>query len=78
VVKLVVGEAGTFTLTLRDGFVAVAEGDGPVDVTISMSPDDFVKFTNGTLKLLSAVAIGRIKFQGDMSLLMQLRSAFGA
>lgn len=77
-VELVVGEAGTFMLTLRDGLVAVAEGDGPADVTISMSPDDFVKLTNGTLNLLSAVALGRIKFQRDMSLLMQLRSAFGA
>lgn len=75
-IKLVVGEAGTFVLTLRDGQLAVAEGDGPADVTISMPPEDFVKLTNGTLNVLSAAAFGRIKFQGDMGLLMGLRAAF--
>ena len=78
IVKLVLGEAGTHLITLRDGLVATEEGDGPADVTVRMSPQDFIKLTNGTLNVVPAVALGRIKFEGDMGLLVQLRSAFGA
>lgn len=80
-IRLMLGEAGSYLLTLRDGLVSTeqtnADADGPVDVTIRMSPGDFIKLTNGTLNVLMAVALGRIKVQGDMGLLVQLRSAFG-
>ncbi len=75
-IKLAVGEAGTYMVTLRDGVVATEEGDGSADVTVRMSPQDFTKLTNGTLNVLAAAALGRIRFDGDMSLLIQLRAAF--
>ena len=76
-IKLILGEAGTYLLTLRDGLVTTEEADRPADVTVRMPPGDFIKLTKGTLNVLTAVALRRIKFQGDMGLLMQLRAAFG-
>lgn len=54
----------------------VATTDGPADVTISASLDDFVKLMNKQINPQMAFMSGKIKLQGDMMAAMVLQKIF--
>lgn len=71
-------EAGSWTVVIANGKVAVSEGpaDSPA-ATISMDSDDFVAMTSGELNAMAAFMGGKIQVDGDLNTVMQLQSLMG-
>jgi putative sterol carrier protein len=69
---------GKWAIKISDGAFEVIEGgvDSPT-TTLSMTADDFVGMTNGTVNAMAAFMQGRIKLHGDMGLAMKFQSIFG-
>lgn len=65
---------GDWTLTIRDGSLAVQRGtsENP-DMTITMKDKDYVDLVNGDLSGQKAFMTGKLKFKGDMNLGMKLQ-----
>ncbi len=76
VLKLTLSDAGSHRLVLRDGLVTVHEGDGPADTTVIVSSADVPGLLQGSLNPLMAYMTGRVKVQGDISLLIRLKELF--
>ncbi|WP_128253539.1 SCP2 sterol-binding domain-containing protein [Falsirhodobacter deserti] len=53
----------------------VREGDGPADVTLTASVEDFRALLEGRLKPASAFMSGRLKVDGSMPAAMKLGAA---
>lgn len=53
----------------------VREGDGPADVTLTASVEDFRALLEGRLKPASAFMTGRLKVDGSMPMAMKLGMA---
>ena len=70
--------AGTWTVRVADGAIAVAEGaeDG-VDATITTSEESFQKIVAGELNPTTAYMTGKLKLKGDMGAAMKLQKIFG-
>lgn len=69
--------AGTWTVRIEDGKVAVSEGDEGGDCRISTSEATFEKIVDGRQNPLTAYMTGKIKVQGDMSAAMKLKEVLG-
>lgn len=69
--------AGTWTVKVGGGKVAVSEGDAGGDCTISASEATFEKIVEGRQNPLTAYMTGKIKISGDLSAAMQLREVLG-
>lgn len=69
--------AGTWTVKVEDGKVAVSEGDHGGDCTISASEETFEKIVDGRQNPVTAYMTGKIKVKGDMSAAMKLREVLG-
>lgn len=66
---------GKWTLKFENGKVEVNEGEtASPNMTLSMSAQDFVDLSNGTLNPMAAFMQGKLKISGDMSLAMRLQS----
>jgi alkyl sulfatase BDS1-like metallo-beta-lactamase superfamily hydrolase len=70
--------AGTWTVRVADGTIAVAEGaeDG-VDATITASEESFQMIVAGELNPTTAYMTGKLKLKGDMGAAMKLQKIFG-
>ncbi len=68
--------AGTWTVRVEDGSVAVAEGAEDADCTISASEDTFRQIVNGDQNPTSAYMTGKLKVKGDMGAAMKLQKLF--
>jgi len=66
------------TLSVRDGRARMAPGDAPADVTIRLSWDDAVAMASGTLSPGDAIAAGRVRVRGDLSVLAESQAVLGA
>jgi putative sterol carrier protein len=70
-------DAGQWTVAVRDGKVAVAEGvSDSADCTISATEDTFVRIANGEQNPTTAYMTGKLKVKGDMSAAMKLQKLF--
>jgi putative sterol carrier protein len=65
--------AGTWTVKVEDGKVAVSEGDTGGDCTISTSESTFEKIVQGRQSPLTAYMTGRVKITGDIGAAMKLK-----
>ena len=57
--------------------VAVSEGEGTADCTISMNASDFVALGKGELNPQMAFMSGRLDVEGDLDLALKLGSIVG-
>ncbi len=69
--------AGTWTVKVEDGQVAVSEGDHGGDCTISASEATFEKIVDGRQNPVTAYMTGKIKIKGDISAAMKLKDVLG-
>jgi putative sterol carrier protein len=68
--------AGTWTVAIADGAVAVAEGAGDADCTFSASEENFQKIVAGEQNPTTAYMTGKLKIKGDMGAAMKLQKIF--
>lgn len=68
--------AGTWTVAIADGSLAVSEGAGEGDVTISASEESFEKIVAGEQNPTTAYMTGKLKIKGDMGAAMKLQKLF--
>lgn len=65
--------AGTWTVKVENGKVAVSEGDQGGDCTISTSEATFEKIVDGRQNPLTAYVTGKLKVSGDLNAAMKLK-----
>ena len=68
--------AGTWKVDVQDGSVAVTEGGGDADATISASEETFEKIASGDMNATTAYMTGKLKIKGDMGAAMKLQKLF--
>jgi putative sterol carrier protein len=68
--------AGTWTVDVRDGKVAVSEGGDSADCEISTSEETFTKVMSGEMNPTTAYMTGKLKIKGDMGAAMKLQKLF--
>ena len=68
--------AGTWTVRVEDGAVAVDEGAQDADTTISASEDTFRQIVAGEQNPTSAYMTGKLKIRGDMGAALKLQKLF--
>jgi putative sterol carrier protein len=69
--------AGTWTVKVEDGEVAVSEGDAGGDCTIATSEATFEKIVEGRQNPVTAYMTGKIKIRGDIGAAMKLKEVLG-
>jgi putative sterol carrier protein len=68
--------AGTWTVRVEDGAVAVREGAEDADCTISATEDTFRQIVAGEQNPTTAYMTGKLKVRGDMGAAMKLQKLF--
>ncbi|HET8653745.1 MAG TPA: SCP2 sterol-binding domain-containing protein [Gaiellaceae bacterium] len=68
--------AGTWKVDVDDGKVAVTEGGGDADATISATEETFQDIASGDLNATTAYMTGKLKVRGDMGAAMKLSRLF--
>ena len=71
-------EAGEWNAAIKDGAVAVTQGDAPkpANMTLTADSQDYVKIFTGELDGMQAFMQGKIKLAGDLNLAMKLMQMF--
>jgi putative sterol carrier protein len=67
---------GQWLVTVADGKLAVAEGGGDADATISASGETFEKIVAGEQNPTTAYMTGKLKIKGDLGAAMKLQKLF--
>ncbi len=68
---------GNWYLDVRqDNFEIKTERDAPVDVTLSLSDENFVQLANGKLRPETAFLSGQMQFEGNIGVLLRLAYLF--
>ncbi len=67
---------GQWLVTVADGGIAVAEGAGDADATISTTGETFGKIVAGEQNPTTAYMTGKLKIKGDMGAAMKLQKLF--
>ncbi len=65
--------AGTWTVDVGDGNVAVSEGDHGGDCTISATEETFRRIVDGRQSPFTAYMTGKLKVKGDVGAAMKLK-----
>jgi len=71
-------EPGEWNAAIKDGAVAVTQGDAPrlANMTLTADSQDYVKIFTGELDGMQAFMQGKIKLAGDLNLAMKLMQMF--
>src|SRR5262245_53239352 len=69
----VIDGAGTWTVDVKGGKVAVADGDHGGDCTITASEKTFRRILDGDQNPLTAYMTGKLKVSGDIGTAMKLK-----
>ena len=67
---------GQWLVNIADGQVAVSEGGGEADATITTSGETFEKIVAGEQNPTTAYMTGKLKIKGDMGAAMKLQKLF--
>jgi putative sterol carrier protein len=67
---------GQWLVDVKDNKLAVREGTGDADVTISASGETFEKIAKGEQNPTTAYMTGKLKIKGDMGAAMKLQKLF--
>lgn len=68
---------GNWFVRINDGNLSVVEGQAEdPDLTMNMSARDYVALTMGEASAMALFALGRIKVEGNMGLLLKFREIF--
>lgn len=65
--------AGTWRLDVDDGRVTVEERGGDADCVIRTAEATFVRIVNGETSPINAYMLGKVRIEGDVSLVTGLR-----
>lgn len=76
-IKIDLGGDGTLVIDGTATPPSISKGDGPADVTLSVSAADLQQMLDGDLNPQMAFMMGKLKVDGDMALAMQLGQALG-
>jgi putative sterol carrier protein len=69
-------QGGNWAVTVKDQKLTVTEGIHPSpNLTLKMSPEDFLELVNGKLSAEKAFFTGRIQFKGNIAVALKLRDA---
>jgi putative sterol carrier protein len=68
--------AGTWTVKVADGAVAVTDGAEDADCTFSATEETFEKIASGEQNATTAYMTGKLKIKGDMGAAMKLQKIF--
>lgn len=68
--------AGQWTVRVADGAVAVEDGAGDADCTISASEETLLKIARGEANPTTAYMTGKLKVAGDMGAALKLQKLF--
>ena len=74
-IKYIEGE-GKWLVTVDEGSLNVAQGDGEADATISTTGETFDKIVANELNPTTAYMTGKLKIKGDMGAAMKLQKLF--
>jgi len=67
---------GQWLVNIADGQVAVSEGGGEADATITTSGETFEKIVDGEQNPTTAYMTGKLKIKGDLGAAMKLQKLF--
>jgi putative sterol carrier protein len=67
---------GQWHVAVADGKIAVTEGGGDADATITTSGETFEKIVAGEQNPTTAYMTGKLKIKGDMGAAMKLQKIF--
>ena len=67
---------GAWTVSVVDGVVSVAEGEGEADCTISASEETLLKIARGEANATTAYMTGKLKLKGDIGAALKLQKLF--
>jgi putative sterol carrier protein len=67
---------GQWHVNVADGKIAVTEGGGDADATITTSGETFDKIVAGEQNPTTAYMTGKLKIKGDMGAAMKLQKLF--
>jgi putative sterol carrier protein len=67
---------GAWLVVVRDRTVAVSEGPGDADLTITVSPESFERWITGLETPAMAYALGKLTLRGDLTAAESLQSLF--
>jgi putative sterol carrier protein len=68
--------SGTWKVDVDDGKVAVSEGGGDADATISASEENMLRIARRELSATTAYMTGKLKIKGDMGAALKLQKLF--
>ncbi|MFQ5425942.1 MAG: SCP2 sterol-binding domain-containing protein [Gaiellales bacterium] len=68
-----VTDVGSWHIDVRDRKMTVTQGEHPADCVISASEDTFEKIARGDQNPATALMLGKIKVDGDLSLALKLK-----
>lgn len=71
-----IAEAGSWTVTVADGAVSVADGEHDADCTISATEETLLKIASGEANATTAYMTGKLKIKGDMGAALKLQKLF--
>ncbi len=69
-------DVGAWTVAVDDGTIAVSEGAGDADCTISASEETLLKIISGEQNATTAYMTGKLKIDGDMGAALKLQKLF--
>jgi putative sterol carrier protein len=71
-----VGEDGSWRVEIADCKVRIEESTGDADCVVRASTETFDKIVRGKQNPATAVMLGKLKIEGDMTLALKLKQLF--
>lgn len=70
--------AGTWRVDVDEGRVEIVERGGDADCVVSTSEETFLRIVNGETSPIGAYMLGKVRIEGNLSLVAGLRDVLNA